>query len=336
MQTGSGGLAYWPGGTSSYLWGTCYATSFLMEAKTAGFEIDEDFLSGLASYLGKALRSGEHDLNEQAFICQALATFGKPEKSRQRYLLDKAEALDLAGLARLAGAWQASGRPDLARRCLREDALGKEVARTFRGRLTSDTAACATMLSVLLDIDREHPWVETLKKRILRTKRENGWPSTLDNGLALVSLCKLHARTASEESDYSGSLTGAGFKGASFSSASPFGQSVSGTGTIKLASSGKGKIFVSVQTQGLVSPESLEPIDRGITARRRWLDSEGKILRDWDSEKGESLELAVGDLVWVEVMLKAKGSKLENVAVVDALPGGFAVENPRLATSSRP
>jgi uncharacterized protein YfaS (alpha-2-macroglobulin family) len=334
MQTGSGGLAYWPGGTSPYLWGTCYATGFIMEAKTAGFEIDEDFLNGLASYLRKALRSGEHDLNEQAFICQALAIFGKPEKSRQRYLLDKAESLDIAGLARLAGAWQASGRPDLARRCLREDALGKEVARTFKGRLTSDTAACATMLSVLLDIDREHPWVETLKKRILRTKRENGWPSTLDNGLALVSLCKLHARTASEESDYSGSLSGAGFKGASFSSVSPFGQSVSGTGTIKLVSSGKGKIFVSVQTQGLVSPESLEPIDRGITARRRWLDSEGKVLRDWDSEKGESLELAVGDLVWVEVMLQAKGSKLENIAVVDALPGGFAVENPRLATSA--
>ena len=42
----------------------------------------------------------------------------------------------------------------------------------------------------------------------------------------------------------------------------------------------------------------------------------------------------MGDLVWVEVMLKAQGPALENVAVVDALPGGFAVENPRLATSA--
>ncbi|MDC0156759.1 MG2 domain-containing protein [Verrucomicrobia bacterium] len=334
MQTGSGGLAYWPGGTKPNLWGTCYATGFLMEAKTAGFEIDEGFLGGLVSYLRKALRSGEHDLNKQAFICQALAMFGKPEKSRQRYLLDKVESLDLAGLARLAGAWRASGRPDLARRCLRQEALEKEVKRTYNGRLTSDTAARATMLSVLLDIDPDHPWVGTLSERILRAKRDFGWPSTLDNGLALVSFCKLHARKASVDTDFSGSLSGAGFKGSSFSSDSTFGQSVHDTGTIKLASSGKGNVFVSVQTQGLVSPESLQPIDRGISARRRWLDADGTVLRDWNSVEGNSLELSVGDLVWVEVMLQSKGPNLHNVAVVDALPGGFAVENPRLATSA--
>ena len=66
-------------------------------------------------------------MNEQAFVCQVLATFGKPEKSRQRYLLDKVDALDLSGLARLAAAWLASGRPDLARQCLREDALSQKI-----------------------------------------------------------------------------------------------------------------------------------------------------------------------------------------------------------------
>ena len=75
-------------------------------------------------------------------------------------------------------------------------------------------------------------------------------------------------------------------------------------------------------------------MDKGIKARRRWLDAEGKVIRDWTSGYSESLEVSVGDLVWVEVMLQATGSVLENVAMVDALPGGFAVENPRLATSA--
>ena len=89
MQTRSGGLAYWPGGREPNLWGTCYASTFLIEAKAAGHSIDKEFIDGLVGYLRESLRSGENDLPEQAFICQVLATFGQPETSRQRYLLDQ-------------------------------------------------------------------------------------------------------------------------------------------------------------------------------------------------------------------------------------------------------
>ena len=334
MQTTSGGLSYWPGGKDPYLWATCYASGFLMEAKKAGFEMDEAFLAGLTSYLRKTLRAGKHGLNEQAFVCQVLATFGKPEKSRQRYLLDKVDALDLSGLARLAAAWLASGRPDLARQCLREDALSQKIDRTCDGRLTSDVAACSTMLSVLLDLDEKHPWLEVLKERILLARRDGRWPSTLDNGLALAALCKLHSVMAREGSEFSGNASTRGSEGQSFSSDRVAGHSFSGTEDLEVSSSGTGKIFVSIKTEGLVSPEDLQPVDRGIKARRRWLNAEGGVIRDWTSGGAESLEVSVGDLVWVEVMLQAKGSALENIALVDALPGGFAVENPRLATSA--
>ena len=43
----------------------------------------------------------------------------------------------------------------------------------------------------------------------------------------------------------------------------------------------------------------------------------------------------MGDLVHVEVTLKRPaGDEVHNVAVVDALPAGMEVENPRLATSA--
>ncbi|NLH41842.1 MAG: hypothetical protein GX448_08380, partial [Planctomycetes bacterium] len=44
--------------------------------------------------------------------------------------------------------------------------------------------------------------------------------------------------------------------------------------------------------------------------------------------------LVVGDLVHVEIMVNTDGDPVHNVAVVDALPGGLEVENPRLATSA--
>ena len=206
MQTRAGGLAYWPGGREPNLWGTCYTASFLIEAKSAGYSIDDDFTKGVVVYLRESLRSGENDLNEQAFICQVLATFGKPETSRQRYLLDQVAALDLAGRARLAGAWLASGRPDLARKSLPADSLSLEVDRTFNGRLTSQTAAEAVILSVLLELDDEHSWIDQLKHRILRSRKNGRWRSTLENGLAIVALCKLQASAESGTTAFSGQL----------------------------------------------------------------------------------------------------------------------------------
>ncbi|MFP6887188.1 MAG: hypothetical protein VB997_06475 [Opitutales bacterium] len=86
-------------------------------------------------------------------------------------------------------------------------------------------------------------------------------------------------------------------------------------------------------TEGLVSPESVKPVDDGLKVLRRWTTADGKVLRDWKEEGGNPVEVEVGDLVWVEVKLQTLDVEADNVAVVDALPGGFAVENPRLATS---
>ena len=334
MQTRSGGLAYWPGGREPNLWGTCYASSFLIEAKAAGHSIDKDLLDGVVGSLRESLRSGENDLAEQAFICQVLATFGQPETSRQRYLLDQVGGLDFAGRARLAGAWLASGRPDLARKSLPDDSLSQTVSRTFNGRLTSQTAAEAILLSVLLDLDDQHPWISELKHRILRGRRNGHWRSTLDNGLAIAALCKLQASAESNVGSFSGELTGPNGKGVCFSSEDTTETSFVGSGEIRLSPVGEGKLYVSVLTEGLVAPESVKPFNDGLKVLRRWTTVDGKVLRDWQEEGGTPIEVKVGDLIWVEVKLQTLDVEADNVAVVDALPGGFAVENPRLATSA--
>jgi len=334
MQTRSGGLAYWPGGRKPNLWGTCYASSFLIEAKSAGHSIDKEFIDGVVGYLRESLRSGENDLDEQAFICQVLATFGQPETSRQRYLLDQVGGLDFAGRARLAGAWLASGRPDLARKSLPDDSLSKTVSRTFKGRLTSQTAAESILLSVLLDLDDQHPWISELKHRILRGRKNGRWRSTLDNGLAIAALCKLQASAESDAGSFSGELTGTNGKAVSFSSEDTTETSFVGSGEIRLSPVGEGKLYVSVLTEGLVAPESVKPVNDGLKVLRRWTTVDGKVLRDWQEEGGTPIEVKVGDLIWVEVKLQTLDVEADNVAVVDALPGGFAVENPRLATSA--
>ena len=47
-QTYSGGLSYWPGGEAN-TFSTAYATHFMLEAKEAGYYINQDALNSNAS-----------------------------------------------------------------------------------------------------------------------------------------------------------------------------------------------------------------------------------------------------------------------------------------------
>ena len=219
---------------------------------------------------------GETWLERAGFRLSGLGDLRQARKSRQRYLLDKADALDLVGLGKVGRSMVGERSADLARQCLREDALSQKTDRTYEGRLTSDVASCSTMLSVLLELDEKHPWLEVLKESILLGRRDGRWPSTLDNGLALAALCKLNSFMAKEGSEFSGTVSTGGSEDKPFSSDRVTGYSFSGTEDLELSSLGAGKIFVSIKTEGLVSPEDLQPVDKGIKARRRWLECGGQ------------------------------------------------------------
>ena len=83
-------------------------------------------------------------------------------------------------------------------------------------------------------------------------------------------------------------------------------------------------------TEGLSVAERVKAYDRGISVRRRWIDRRGQTVNP--------SHLRVGDLVLAEIRLHAfleeGADPVENIAIVDLLPGALEVENPRLATSA--
>jgi len=56
MQLYHGGLSYWQGGTYENLWGTVYATHFLMEAKKAGFDVSQTVLNKIYKHLRQEVK----------------------------------------------------------------------------------------------------------------------------------------------------------------------------------------------------------------------------------------------------------------------------------------
>jgi len=331
MQTRDGGLGYWPGATQSDEWGTAYAAQFLATASKSGYHVEQGFKDELSRYLDRLLSSSNReDLsdNMRAGVCQALATFEKPAMGWMEQLTQSPARLDMSGRASLAAAWIAVGRKDRAASVLQDDTLGQSIATTTSGRFVSQTQSEAALLSTLLDLDPHHPWIAPLVQR-LNTRRERGrWGTTLENAAAISALCK-YQLVNDEPADFNGTLT---------SGADRYQFSSKGTSQFALAdpsqkaqfeTTGHGDVHVCITTTGRLLDESTKPFERQLTLKREWLDRDDKPL--------DPSNLHVGDLIHVRVTIAAPsltgGQAVDNVAIVDVLPGGVEVENPRLSTS---
>ncbi len=329
MQTNSGGLSYWPGGTSSYRWGTAYAASCLLEARAAGHKVDPRFARELAKYLAGRLDPGDGhalDHNTKALICRVLATFGDPPHGRMAQLAEQKDKLDLAGRAHLAGAFWAAGRKDRARDVLPKQAPGLSVPTTTGGRITSQVRQEAVLLSVLLEIDQDNTMIAPLAARLDKARRNGRWGSTLENAAAIAALSRYQAISDREEPEFTGSIRLGDGEPIRFDHTKGVSHRFEGTaGPVEIISAGKGTIYVAAASEGLAKKGVVEPYHRQLTVERRWLDRAGKPV--------DPQQLRVGDLVHVRITVRSP-REVCNVAIVDALPAGLEVENPRLASSA--
>ncbi|MCE5280460.1 MAG: MG2 domain-containing protein [Planctomycetaceae bacterium] len=329
MQTRDGGLAYWPGGGDSSPWGTAYAAAFLARARQAGVAIDKRFSDELVRYLQTRLRRAyteDVSANDQALFCYVLAAFASPDLSSMNRLQERLDLLDLGGRADLAAAWLAVGRKDRARAALPDETITQTITATTGGRITSQTSAQANLLGVMLDLDAAHPWAPLLADRLSKARTQGCWSSTVENAACVAALARYQA-TVTDETAFSGTAEWTGGKTA-FAHSHTTSADVGAAETIQLTSTGSGTIFVTMTTQGLAKKPPA-PYDRQLEVRRTWADSKGKAI--------DPAKVRVGDTVRVSVTCRTLGDadfSLENVAVVDALPGGFEVENPVLKTSA--
>jgi hypothetical protein len=333
MQTPAGGLSYWPGGSEPCRFGTTYAAGFLALAARDGHEAPAWLTRGVAAYLSREIDAVGHrapSANERAEICHVLAAFGRPPAGWMDRLAEKIPDLDIAGRAHLAGAFFETGRRDRALSILTGDTLGVLVPPTFSGRLASQASGEAALLQVLLDVDPAHPFVTVLVDRLAGARAGGAWRTTYENAAAIAALARyqtLRGPAEPEPPDFRLEVVCGEFS----AELAPDGAEVtlpSGEAPVSLRCRGRGSAYVSLTTEGLLAGGVTRTGDRGLVVRRVLLDATGK--------PADPMKLGIGDLLRVEVTLAASGEgpPIGNVAVVDALPAGLEVENPRLDLSA--
>ena len=331
MQTRSGGLSYWPGGTQPNSWASAYVAWCLLEAKKAGYQIDSRFTETLMKYVQSQLnRSDDNSVssNTKALLCHVLSTFDQPPLGWMNSLSDQKGKLDRAALAHLAGAFHAAGHRDKALNLIPKDVVNVAVPTTTSGRLTSSLQQDAVLLSVLLEIDLDHDLIAPLAAKVNKARRKGCWRSTLENAAAIVALSRYQVQTAQTSVEFSGTIRWADEKSIPFSHLKTLTHLIAPQiSPVTISSQGDGKIYLALASEGLAKEGLVKPYDRSLFVKRYWRDRMGELV--------DPNCLHVGDLVNVEIELSTPDDRtIHNIAIVDALPGGMEVENPRLVTSA--
>lgn len=333
MQTPSGGLSYWSGASSPDLWGTCYAAKFLLQAKRNNHEIPEAFIKGLLDYLERTLKEQQDvvvDENTRAFMVRVLAGFDRPSEGWMNTLGERLEKLDMEGRADLAAAWLAVGKRDRALTLLNDEVLRSKVGVTLSNRFTSQATQESVLLDVLLDLDANHPWIAQLAKKIESARARRGyWYNTRENAAAISALAR-YLTAQSGDATFKGELLADGVGMPFDSTQSREFEFSRGVKELRIRSTGTGRVHVSIYNEGVLRAGAFQEKDSNLTVRRRWLTASGT---EFTTQTMKS-----GDMIWSEVTLTAPNddyAPIENIAVVELLPAGLEVENPRLVTSAQ-
>jgi uncharacterized protein YfaS (alpha-2-macroglobulin family) len=227
----------------------------------------------------------------------------------------------------LAAAYAYAGDKKVARELLPNTLAGSSVERQMGGNLNSAIRTDAIVLGVLADLDPSSPAVPKLIRRLTSgiDKNKGYWGTTQENAFAFMALGKILKHKG--KAAYSGVVLANGKEIATFDSKNTkrISNNQLGQGKITIKVEGTGDCYYYAESSG-ISTSQVPEVDQGIVVRRDFLDRFGHRL--------DLKHVKQGDLVMARITVKVNQA-MENVAIIDLLPTGLEIENPRLASGAK-
>ena len=326
MQDASGAFGVWGPGEPD-LWLTGYVTDFLTRAKELGYAVPQqqltqalDRLANFISYAQDFEKGGE----DRAYALYVLARNGRAPVGELRYYADTRIDRFSSALAQaqIGAALAMTGDKPRAEKAFRAALTrmggdGGEESRADYGSRLRDGAAVLTLVSETRTLVGEAPQLATV---IERAQAARTYTSTQEQAWMLLA-----ARALSEAAAGT-SLT---INGAPHSGELTRKLTAGDLGQGGLAISNTGETPVSAVVSVTGSALTAEPaISKGFTISRKYYALDGTPI-----EPGDGPMTANQNARFV-VVLKIEGEHMGGrVLLVDRLPAGFEIENPRLVES---
>jgi uncharacterized protein YfaS (alpha-2-macroglobulin family) len=348
MQTTSGGFGYWPGDNEPTLWGTAYVTHLLLKARELGYEVPASTLRDALDFLQEAVSSRRDDYDRrygvdlthtEPYMLYVLGLAGRHRPERLRQLAQQPPKWDVlatenefllmlaAALAGERSVYEAYvGRPTLLQPVA---AVGRHYGGTFWSSLRTD----AMRLSLAEEVRPGDPALEPLGRKVASSLQAERYLTTQEAAWAVSALGQRAQRfRGADVSNVTLQVQGRTVPPTLrqkdipmwlFSGPSLIGQ------TLKVVPASDPAPFVYVKMRGYRRHGASVPAAPvPFTLTRRYLDLRGEPLPPGGFVQGQ---LAV-----VELTLESTAAEdIPNVALVDRLPAGLEIENPRLGREHR-
>lgn len=339
MQRYDGAFTYWQGGDYINEWSTVYAVHFLLEAKKAGYQVNQQVLNKALNYLqtfAKEKKVVDYTTYEGSrrtvtkiadkatiYSLYVLALGGKADLSSMNYYKARPHLLSEDTKYLLAGAYALNGKWTSYKQLLPEIFTPEVTERQTGYWFDSEVRANAIMLNVLLEVDPTNEQVQSMVRH-LASLTERMY-STQDKSWAFLALGKAASLNADADvtvdvlvgdkkiSTYTGndlSLNTAELNGAE----------------ITLKASGKGEVYYFWSTEGVKVNKKVEEKDSYMAVRRYYYDYRNG---------GQVNNFTQGQMILAKITLTGYERSAENIVITDMIPAGFEIENPRLTEVNR-
>lgn len=355
METPSGGFGYWPGSTEPLEWATAYATHMLLDAKRAGYAVPDDRMQEILAWIENRIAQYErgqriardkwshYDEQSEAYLHYVLAIAGKGKKARILKLISAipkdAKGEQAEDLYLLKAALYLAGDRRYAKDLKAVDSSPIKAERINSWSFYSDLRRRGLMLATFFDLFGNDPAGELLAQRVAEglVGRASSYYNTQELVWGVTGLGKW-VRAVAAKGTAAGTLTA---NGKVVDPRKTRTKSNDTTWAVARASeydalvldvpaSAQG-LWLVVNSEGVRTNATYKVGGNGLAVSRTYRDQDGEEI---DVTQPDALRL--GDVLFVEIELaNTSGAYIQNIALVDRLPAGFEIENPRLGRTTK-
>ncbi|HVG15789.1 MAG TPA: MG2 domain-containing protein [Chitinophagaceae bacterium] len=333
-QLYNGAVTLWDGEGKEDWWTTAYAAHFLLEAKKAGYDVDNGLTETLLSYLAHRLKTKEtieyyynRDQKkkiapkEVAYSLYVLSLANRPQASTMNYYKAAHSLLAMDSKYLLSAAYAASGDKRSFTSLLPAAFSGEESVQQTGGSYYSALRDEAIALNALIDVDPGNGQVPQMIQHVSTRLKTDRYLNTQERAFSFLALGKV-ARAAAR-STATADIKVAGKTVATVSDKDWQGSNQLLNGSnIEIVTQGSGRIYYSWIAEGISVSGIYKQEDNYLKVRRQFYDRSGSPLTTTTFKQN--------DLIIVGITLeKAYNADIQNIVITDLLPAGFEIENPR-------
>lgn len=333
-QLYNGAVMLWDNEGTENWWTTIYAAHFLVEAKKAGFDVEDGLLNTMLNYINNKLRTRRtityhynRSLNkkiapkEVAYSLYVLALASRANISAMNYYKANPAVLSLDSKYLLAVSYSIVGDKKKFTEMLPDSFSGEESVAETGGSFYSPIRDEAIALNALIEVDPSNSQIPVMARHLRDQLKNRSWYSTQESSFSLLALGKL-ARLEGK-SDVTAEIKLGGKTVAKFTGDEvTYKADHTGPQNLVIQTTGKGRLYYYWQAEGISRTGKYKEEDSYIKVRKQFFDRFGKPIANNTFRQN--------DLVIVHVSLeRAFSSDVENIVITDIIPAGFEIENPR-------